>query len=259
MARAGRRRWAGMDREGWDEDEAPTLASESPLVPGGWLCTACGATTSDLDGPCVGCGQARILPLPPPLPPPPPPPVPPNHGEVPSRSRRPLVLAAAACLCLLLIGGVLMATSGDDADQDASTTGTGGVGDDGAAAVEFEPDTSRPSDGNLSSGEANVPSSTSAPPERAWVVSLGSYETESEAVALSSGLPGTGVLHSNDYSSLNPGWWVVYYDGNFQSGDDAVSYCYDTGRSSRDACYARLLSTEPGLDPNDQSLVVYPD
>lgn len=92
-----------------------------------------------------------------------------------------------------------------------------------------------------------------------WVVSLGSYETEGEATGAAGQFPDAVVLHSDDFTSLNPGWWVVAYDGGFESAAEAVTYCHSIGRPTRDACYGRLLSTTQGVDPADPSLVAYPD
>ncbi len=81
-----------------------------------------------------------------------------------------------------------------------------------------------------------------------WVVILISLETsihsESQALGRASeyadqGLPAE-VLLSDDFSSLNPGYWVVYVAG-WQSEEPAAAYC----RSIRDqasACYQRLVS-----------------
>lgn len=97
------------------------------------------------------------------------------------------------------------------------------------------------------------------PPAETWVVSLGSYFSESEALAAYPTLPASGVLHTNQYASLNPDIWMVYYDGGYTSGTEAVGYCFDIGRTDRNSCYARRLSDDTGLDPNDPSLIVYPD
>jgi hypothetical protein len=97
------------------------------------------------------------------------------------------------------------------------------------------------------------------PPAETWVVSLGSYFSEADALAAYQNLPASGVLFTNEYASLNPNIWMVYFDGGFVSGDEAVQYCFDVGRVTREQCFARRLSNDVGLDPNDPSLIVYPD
>ena len=54
-----------------------------------------------------------------------------------------------------------------------------------------------------------------------------------------------GVLFSSDYSSLRPGYWVVYA-GPFATPEESQATCWtDLNRRTGDLCYGRLLSQDP--------------
>jgi len=62
-----------------------------------------------------------------------------------------------------------------------------------------------------------------------------------------------GILVSDDYASLNPGYWVVYV-GPFPRPEDAQNVCwYELDMRTGGLCYGRFLSQ----DPTDRE-VVYP-
>ena len=50
------------------------------------------------------------------------------------------------------------------------------------------------------------------------------------------------VLHSSQYASLRPGYWVIYYAGSFTNGTQALAYCAAHGRGTRSQCIGRYLS-----------------
>ncbi|MEV5136120.1 serine/threonine protein kinase, partial [Streptomyces syringium] len=54
------------------------------------------------------------------------------------------------------------------------------------------------------------------------------------------------MLRSDDYASLNPGYWVFYAPGPFASGSEAVSWCAERGRTTRNACVGRYVSHSAG-------------
>jgi hypothetical protein len=58
-------------------------------------------------------------------------------------------------------------------------------------------------------------------------------------------VPGAQYLVSDNYAALRPGFWVVYYDGSFASGTEAVAYCAARGRTTASQCVGRFLSTNP--------------
>lgn len=62
-----------------------------------------------------------------------------------------------------------------------------------------------------------------------------------------------GILVSDDYASLNPGYWVVYV-GPFYFPEEAQNVCwFDLNMRSGALCYGRRLSQ----DPSDRE-IVYP-
>ncbi len=49
----------------------------------------------------------------------------------------------------------------------------------------------------------------------------------------------TDILVSDDYSSLNPGYWVIFV-GTFDNEDDAAAFCR-ANRDVTEVCYQRFL------------------
>lgn len=82
-----------------------------------------------------------------------------------------------------------------------------------------------------------------------WTLILASVETgepgaEERAREIAAGIEGAQVLYSNDFPSLNPGYWVVYW-GDFESGRVAGGRC---GTIPDDlTCYPRFLG--PDVSP----------
>jgi hypothetical protein len=67
-------------------------------------------------------------------------------------------------------------------------------------------------------------------------------------------IPGAQYLDSSDYASLNPGYWVVYYTGSFNDGNQALRYCASHSRPTRNQCVGRFLSH----DIQDKSYICFP-
>ena len=97
---------------------------------------------------------------------------------------------------------------------------------------------------------------TTLPPSRplpfdSWTTVLaslpvGDYSAgDASAVAAELGIAGVGVLLSDDYPSLNPGFWVVY-TRPYEFSWEAVEACGEIGDAVPD-CYARYL----GVNPNE--------
>jgi len=79
-----------------------------------------------------------------------------------------------------------------------------------------------------------------------WTAILASIETEEpgaweEAENFAATIEDAAVLWSDDYPSLNPGYWVVHY-GEFESGESAKAWCSDLPEDM--TCYPRYLGTE---------------
>ncbi|MEV6207266.1 protein kinase [Kitasatospora sp. NPDC051914] len=54
-------------------------------------------------------------------------------------------------------------------------------------------------------------------------------------------IPGARLLNSDDWKSLQPGYWVIYTTGDFSDGDSALAFCTQHGRSK---CVGRYLSQD---------------
>mgnify|MGYP001825219000 CR=1 FL=1 len=79
-----------------------------------------------------------------------------------------------------------------------------------------------------------------------WTAILASIETGEadaweEAEELAEGIEGAAVLWSDDYPSLNPGYWVVHR-GEFESGELASASCSDIPDDM--PCYPRYLGAD---------------
>lgn len=80
-----------------------------------------------------------------------------------------------------------------------------------------------------------------------WVAILASIPTSTPSgqvdatiESLRSRYPALMVLTSDDYSSLRPGY-VVVYRGPWAASEDATRYCNDIGRAVPSECYARFV------------------
>ncbi|MFW2339072.1 MAG: hypothetical protein ACN4GK_03395 [Acidimicrobiia bacterium] len=82
-----------------------------------------------------------------------------------------------------------------------------------------------------------------------WTAILASIETGEpgaweEAEDFAATIEDAAVLWSDDYPSLNPGYWVVHY-GEFESGESAKAWCSDLPDDM--TCYPRYLG--PDISP----------
>jgi hypothetical protein len=73
-------------------------------------------------------------------------------------------------------------------------------------------------------------------------VSAGFADLQKDLNQIRAELPGAQYLISSDYASLNPGYWVIYYQGSFSDGTQAIQYCAAHGRTSANQCVGRFLS-----------------
>jgi hypothetical protein len=112
-----------------------------------------------------------------------------------------------------------------------------------------------------SSHATATPEAVSTPPPGVWIAQLASVPTSAGRAQLqrmlgeiSIEIPGAQYLDSSNYASLNPGYWVVYYRGAFNDGNQALRYCAAHGRSTRNQCVGRFLSQ----DIRDKSYICFP-
>lgn len=80
-----------------------------------------------------------------------------------------------------------------------------------------------------------------------WIMLLASLPTVERAerftASLGAGLGEVRILSSDEWPSLNPGFFVPYV-GPFASGDDVIARCQELGLSTPDDCAGRFLSTD---------------
>lgn len=113
-----------------------------------------------------------------------------------------------------------------------------------------------------------TPSSSKATPKGqstqspgVWIAQLASVPKSAGSAQLQQALneitleiPGAQYLDSSSYASLNSGYWVVYFNGSFSDGNQALGYCANHGRTTRNQCVGRFLSN----DPRDKSYICFP-
>jgi serine/threonine protein kinase len=182
---------------------------------------------------------------------------PPSPASPTSRSRSRIIALSAAALVAVAAGGTAAAF------MHGTFGGAGHPYAPGAAAGPVASrDATQASPGASATGQASRPSlsqttgTSAAPgaqnPSSMWIAQLASVplsegfaELSQELEQVRADVPGAQYLLSSDYASLNPGYWVVYYQGSFSDGTQAVEYCAAHGRTSRNQCVGRYLSHDP--------------
>jgi len=113
-------------------------------------------------------------------------------------------------------------------------------------------------DADGTSTTAPAQTTTSAPPTDletptlVVVVSSESDEAAARGIAdelAARGYP-AGVLHSDDYTSLNPGLWVAY-TGPYADGDEAGAALDDLNGDGYTAAYLRCVGTADECSPDE--------
>lgn len=67
--------------------------------------------------------------------------------------------------------------------------------------------------------------------------------------AQAAGITGASILHSNDFPTLNPGYWVVF-DGQYDTSDQANSQAVaDHSKGGFSDAYPRFVSKDPNAKP----------
>ncbi len=182
----------------------------------------------------------------------------------PRRSpRRRAALVTAAIALLAAAGGTAAALAQRPASGAASGIGPG-TGQR-ATSSRSAPPSSRPAaspgspqsaSASSAGGNPSLPASsvsaTAPTSSGTWIAQLGSVPVSAGTAALQSELsqirvqvPGAQYLASDSYASLRPGYWVIYYDGSFSNGTQALAYCAAHGLTTTNQCVGRLLSTNP--------------
>jgi hypothetical protein len=223
--------------------------------PTGRQCPRCGAAMTDEQEWCLACGAAvgtRVVPAP--------------------GWRLPIAIAGVIVVVAAIAVAVAIIQLADDTDQvaqnppaatpqPAATPAPGATPDATTLTPEPtlpeasgqetpeptatpeptttpEPSTTPEATGNAGSGDATWPSGKSG-----WTVVLSSDPSESEAKDAAEqfagdGISGVGVLHSDNFSSLKSGYWVVF-SGRYDSQSEA-SDALD-GVDAKDAYIRRIV------------------
>ncbi len=214
---------------------------------------------------------------------------PPATTPPPSPSRRRgavRVLGAAAAVAVVLGavgGGFLLATR----DEPPAARAPGAEVAPSPGTDEAGPEANGPDEADAGADTAERPAERTADPEPpasptpdagtptpsatpspsaqvddTWIaqlhsepVSSGAAERDRRLAELRATVPDAQVLLSDDYASLNPGYWVLYAPGPFTDGRDAVAYCAARDRTTGDSCVGRYLSR----DASDRDLVCHPE
>ena len=114
---------------------------------------------------------------------------------------------------------------------------------------------------STSTGTTTTPVPTPATPEAGWppgksafTVILASLPTKAAAeqklsAAKAAGIAGAAILHSDDFPTLKPGYWVVF-DGQYDSIDEAQTQAAaDRGKGGFTDAYPRFVSKDANAKP----------
>jgi hypothetical protein len=236
-------------------DERPAPSPPPPVDVEGGNCPRCGTSYEPGQEYCLECGLR----------------LPAAHGVIAVLStawRRRLpwypgdwiwpVLLGLVVAALATAGAVLASWNGDDESATRTQVATGPPTLPNTGTVPEEPP---PTDtGELPPPPSETDTAPVEPPpppagpvdwpagQSGWTVVLASLPESSgrpAAVraaqrALDAGLPEAGVLNSSEYSSLHPGYWVVF-SGIYDSEDEAQAGL-DTARATYAQAYARQIT-----------------
>jgi hypothetical protein len=227
-------------------EEAPPEAAPETLT-----CPSCGAPADPGQLMCLECGSRLAL----------------GYQRPPSWR-----LPAAVVGFVLLIAGVgvaiALASVTDNAAKTTAAAPTQPAPQN--APADSPPAASQPAPAPTTSTPAAAPSaggttSTPAPaPEAApsgwppgksaFTVILASMPTKAAAedklnAAKAAGIATAAILHSDDFPTLNPGYWVVF-DGQYDTVDQAQSQAAaDRGKGDFGDAYPRFVSKDPNAKP----------
>ncbi len=214
--------------------------------PTGRRCPRCGAPMTEEQEWCLACGAAvgtRVVAAP--------------------GWRGPIVLAGVIAVLAAIAVAVAIIQLADDTDQVAQNPAPTATAPAPTPAPTVAPDASTltpdptlpEASGQESPEPTTTPEATTTPDsasadiaswpsgQSGWTVVLASKSSESEANSnaeqfVSDGISDVGVLNSDDFSSLQPGFWVVY-SGQYDSQSEA-SDALD-GIDAQDAYIRRIV------------------
>jgi hypothetical protein len=230
-------------------EAAPDAAAPETLT-----CPSCGAPADPGQLMCLECGSRLAL----------------GYQRPPSWR-----LPAAVVGIVLLIAGIGVAIALASVTDNAAKTTAAAPAQPAPqnAPADTPPTTSQPSpaptastptptpsSAGTSSGTTSTPAETEAEPsgwppgKSGFTVILASMPTKADAqkkldAAKAAGITGAAMLHSVDFPTLNPGYWVVF-DGQYDSVDQAQGQAAaDRGKGDFGDAYPRFVSKDPNAKP----------
>jgi hypothetical protein len=233
------------------DEAAPDAAAPETLI-----CPNCGAPADAGQLMCLECGSRLAL----------------GYQRPPSW-RLP---AAVVGIVLLIAGiGVAIALAAVTDNATKSTAAAPAQPAPAAAPADTPPTASQPtpaptastptpapSDSGTAGGTTSTPTPAPAtaassgwpPGKSAFTVILASMPTKADAqkkldAAKAAGITTAAILHSDDFPTLNPGYWVVF-DGQYDSVDQAQAQATsDRGKGDFGDAYPRFVSKDPNAKP----------
>ena len=201
-----------------------------------------------------------------------------RHTGVGGRNR---AAVAAACVVLLAGAGLAIALAAVTNDAENTTaaapTQTAPAPNPDQSPADTPPTASQPTTAPESAGATPTtppaedgatpaPEGEAAPPEpapapegwppgkSAFTVILASMPTESAAQdklekARAAGISGAAILHSDDFPTLRPGYWVVF-DGQYDTSEQAMAQAEaDRAKGEFTDAYPRFVSKNADAQP----------
>src|SRR4051794_23243069 len=241
------------------ETREETAAAPATVPPPTQTCPNCGAPADPGQLMCLECGSRLAL----------------GYKRPPSWR-----LPAAVVGIVLLIAGIGVAIALAAATDNASKTTAAAPSQSTpapSAPADTPPTASTPTPGPTASTPApapppstgGTPSATTAtstpapaissatgwpPGKSAFTVILASMPTKAAAeqklaAAKAAGITSAAILHSDDFPTLNPGYWVVF-DGQYDAIDQAQGQASsDRGKGEFSDAYPRFVSKDPNAKP----------
>jgi hypothetical protein len=242
-----------------DTQHAAPPAEELPPAanaPEALSCPNCGAPADDGQLMCLECGSRLAL----------------GYQRPPSWRLPAAVIGAVLLIAAIGVAIALAGVTGD-ANKTTAAAPTTPAAPSQAAPADTPPTASTPTPAPTTSTAAPAPpdsgatggtatpapapadASTGWPPGKsAFTIVLASMTTKAEAEdklakAKAAGISGAAILHSDDFPTLNPGYWVVF-DGQYDSVDQAQSQAAsDRGKGEFSDAYPRFVSKDPNAKP----------
>jgi hypothetical protein len=243
------------------QSEAGPNGAEPPTHASELSCPHCGAPADRGQLMCLECGSRLAL-----------------DYDRPPTWRLPAAIVGVVLLLAGLGVAIALAAGGDNSKTTAATPPQSTAQPAQAAPGDAPPTASQPTpaptgstttpapaaSGASTTATGTTPTTTPAPAttdasgwppgKSAFTVVLASLPSKAAAeqklsAAQAAGITGAAILHSDDFPTLNPGYWVVF-DGQYDSVDQAQSQAAgDRGKGEFSDAYPRFVSKDPNAKP----------